>query len=54
MTNHEKECDEKKDADGVRGKRPYQTPRLTKLGSVEQVTQGARLVPLPDTGGISA
>ncbi len=48
MTNHEKTCDEKKNADAVRVKRPYHTPKLTKLGSVEQLTQGTHIVPLPD------
>jgi hypothetical protein len=50
MTNHEKTCDEKKADDAVRGKRPYETPTLTKLGSVKQVTQGIPDVPLPDDG----
>ena len=48
MTNHEKTCDEKKDAEAVRGKRPYETPTLTKLGSVKQLTQGIPDVALPD------
>ncbi len=48
MTNHEKECNEKKDAEGVRGKRPYHTPKLAKLGSVKQLTEGNPILPIPD------
>ena len=53
MTNHEKTCNEKKDAEGAGGKRPYETPTLTKLGSVEQLTQGVPNVALPDNFGTS-
>ena len=53
MTNHEKTCDEKKDAEAVRGKRPYETPRLTKLGTVRELTQGTPHVFLPDDIGES-
>ena len=34
--------------EGVRGKRPYRTPKLRKLGSVEQVTQGSPVLAIPD------
>ncbi len=54
MTDHEKALDEKKDAEGAGGKRPYHTPKLTKLGSVEQLTQGIPALPLPDDAGLSA
>ena len=40
-------------AEGAGGKRPYHTPRLTKLGSVEQLTQGTPNVALPDVFGQS-
>ena len=53
MTNHEKTCDEKKDAEAVRVKRPYETPRLTKLGSVRELTQGTPQISVPDTFGTS-
>lgn len=41
-------------ADGTGGKRPYKTPMLAKLGSVEQLTRGIPAVPVPDVAGISA
>lgn len=47
MKDHEKARDEKKEAEAVREKRPYQTPRLKKLGSVEQLTEGVS-GPIPD------
>ncbi|MCR4318915.1 MAG: PIG-S family GPI transamidase component [Candidatus Brocadiaceae bacterium] len=34
--------------EGVRGKRPYKTPTLKKLGSLEQLTQGIPNIPVPD------
>jgi hypothetical protein len=54
MTNHEKTHDEEKVDDAVRGKRPYETPRLTKLGTVRELTQGIPDVVLPDDVGVSA
>ena len=53
MTNHKKARDEEKAEEAVRGKRPYETPRLTKLGSVKQLTQGLVASPVPDDGVIS-
>ncbi len=47
MMNEKIEKDERAE------KKPYETPTLTKLGSVEQVTQGVPLLPLPDVGGLS-
>lgn len=38
---------------GAKQKKPYETPRLKKLGSVEQVTQGVKAQPVPDIAGIS-
>jgi len=40
-------------AAGAGGKRPYHTPTLTKLGSVEQVTQGTHILPIRDDGVLS-
>lgn len=31
-------------------KKPYKTPTLTKLGNVEQLTQGEPLIPAADEG----
>lgn len=42
-----------KQAEVVDEKKPYQTPTLTKLGSVKQLTQGVPYMPGPDDGGIS-
>lgn len=42
-----------KQAEVVHQKKPYETPTLTKLGSVEQVTQGQPRVPVPDPGTVS-
>ena len=53
MTNHEKTCDEKKDAGGCPCETPYETPRLTKLGAVRELTQGTPNVSLPDVVGTS-
>ena len=44
----QKKQDEEQLVEGVHGKRPYQTPTLTKLGSVEQVTHGDAAFPVPD------
>lgn len=35
-------------------KKPYEMPTLTKLGTVQQVTQGIYIFPFPDYGGLSA
>ena len=54
MMNHKKQSNEKQDAEGSGGKRPYETPTLTKLGSVEQLTQGMPVLAVPDDGILSA
>lgn len=41
-------------AEGVGRKRPYRTPKLKKLGSVEQLTQGIPILAIPDDGILSA
>ena len=33
---------------GVSKKKPYETSRLARLGSVQQLTQGTAVFPLPD------
>ncbi|MGH8060189.1 MAG: hypothetical protein ACREOH_23615 [Candidatus Entotheonellia bacterium] len=53
MTEHEQAREEQEEA-GVQGKRPYHTPKLKRLGKVDQLTQGAHIVPVPDEGGASA
>ena len=40
-------------AEGVGGKRPYETPRLKKLGTVQQLTQGVHVLNIPDDGVLS-
>lgn len=40
-------------AEGAGGKRPYQTPKLTKLGNVRELTQGGSVLPVPDDGTFS-
>lgn len=49
----QKKQDEEQLVEGVRGKRPYQTPTLRKLGSVEQVTEGTAIGPVSDGGAAS-
>ncbi len=44
---------EEQDEERVGGKRPYETPMLTKLGNVQQVTQGTPIVRVPDILGAS-
>ena len=41
-------------AEGVGGKRPYETPRLKKLGSVQQLTEGTHVFNVPDDTILSA
>ena len=52
MTEHEQAREEQEEA-GVRGKSPYQTPQLKRLGTVEQLTQGSPNIPVPDVFGAS-
>lgn len=52
MNDKKKEHDESQE-EGFPGKRPYETPRLTKLGTVEQLTQGDILLLEPDIVGNS-
>ncbi|MBI5411078.1 MAG: hypothetical protein HZA21_03705 [Nitrospirae bacterium] len=40
-------------AEGVGGKRPYRTPKLTKLGTVQQLTEGMPLIALADDNVLS-
>lgn len=53
MTAHEQEREEKKEQEVGGGKRPYQTPKLKRLGKVEQLTQGIHVTRIPDFGGAS-
>lgn len=39
-----------KQAELSQEKQPYATPRLTKLGSVEHLTQGNPAIPVSDDG----
>lgn len=52
MNDKEKEHDENQDEKCIR-KRPYHTPSLTKLGSVEQLTRGTVHRGVPDDGDAS-
>ncbi len=56
MEKMEKQMQAKADKPAEVGskKKPYETPRLTKLGSVEQLTQGLPPIPSPDVNGLSA
>lgn len=52
MNDKEKEHDESQDEKCI-WKRPYHTPTLTKLGSVQALTRGDPFLPATDTGGVS-
>ena len=52
MENQVQAMDDRQ-AEVGREKKPYETPTLTKLGTVQQVTQGGPGVPLWDFGTFS-
>lgn len=49
----DKQAHEEQEEAGAQGKSPYHTPRLKRLGKVEQLTQGDHITRVPDVFGAS-